>query len=163
MESYHPIMSKLWDLGGQTYRQRQTHTISSLHSLWENIHFSCYIFSHMQIKRVNITTRRGVFIFHLSGQEFFCIGIGSRDQVLKAPPFSYCDQPCRDWRKMRYMFPRVGHQCKLKGFWSSVDLCLAPEITSWSDKPVGSSVYNKGRFSAKLWTPNNGGRSSWWF
>ena len=59
---------------------------------------------------------------------------------------------------MQYMFPRVRYQCQLKGFWSSLDLFLEPELTSRSDKSVGASYYPQWSFSENLLTPKGGGR-----
>ena len=62
-------------------------------------------------------------------------------------------QPCRDWWKMRCMFTRVVYQCKLKGCWSSVDICLYPELTSRSDQPIGASSYPYWSFYTKIFNP----------
>ena len=55
------------------------------------------------------------------------------------------------------MFPRVRYQYQLKGCWSSVELCLEPELTSYSDQPVGYSAYPQRSFLAKLLTPKGSG------
>ena len=39
------------------------------------------ILSHARIQRVTQTTSKGVFIFHIPGQEYVCIGIVSSDKV----------------------------------------------------------------------------------
>ena len=70
------------------------------------------------------------FILRLSVQEDICIDIYYINQGLKSPLLSYRDQPFSYWWKMRYMFSRVVYQCQLKGCWSSVDICMAPNITS---------------------------------
>ena len=85
--------------------------------------FSCFVFGHTRLQFVTLTTREGVIISHISGQEDFCIFIGSINQGLKTPPLSCCAQPCRYWWKMWFMFPRVifqglgGWGC-LVGWWS---------------------------------------------
>ena len=40
--------------------------------------------------------------------------------------------------------------------WISVELCLAPEITSWYDQPLGDSYYLQRSFSEKLVTAKEG-------
>ena len=71
---------------------RQLSTLNILHPntcIQHNIYtifdqilrFSCFIFSHTRIQHVALTTRKGVFIFHLPGQEDFYIGIGSINKV----------------------------------------------------------------------------------
>ena len=54
------------------------------------------------------------------------------------------------------MFPRVRYQCQLMGCWSSVYLCLAPELKSRSDQKMWASDYPHWSFSAKLLTPKGG-------
>ena len=57
------------------------------------------------------TNRKGrCFIFHIWVQEDFWIGIGSINQVLKAPPLSYHALPCRDWWNGWCNFTKVGYQ-----------------------------------------------------
>ena len=97
----------------------------------------------------------------MSVKEDVCIGIGYRNKGLKLPPLSYHTQPCRYWWKMWCMFPRVGCQCQLKRCWSLVDLCLAPELTSWYYQPAGASAYPRWSFYAKILTSKDVGSSSW--
>ena len=52
---------------------------------------------------------------------------------------------------------RVRYQCQLKECWSSVDLWLAPDLTSLSDKLVGVSAYLKWIFFSNLLTPEGRG------
>ena len=52
------------------------------------------------------------------------------------------------------MFTRVGCQC-LEGCWSSLELFLAPDITSRYYKSVGASAYPQWSFSAKLLIPQD--------
>ena len=114
----------------------KTHIQHQLYTVFEQIFKkSCFIFSHTQIQRMKLITRKRVFIFHISGQDGVCIGIGSSNRVLKAPPLSYRAQPCRDWWKMRFMFPRMGYQCQIKIFCVSVEIEYSG-LTSRSNQPV---------------------------
>ena len=62
------------------------HTYNIIYILPLRICFSCFIFIHTRIQRVTLIIRTVVFIFHLSGQDYVCIDIGSRNQGLKSPP-----------------------------------------------------------------------------
>ena len=157
------IFSKVGKLFTLNIPHHKTFTQHNIYTIFDKIvRFSCFIFIHTRLQRGTLTTRNGVFIFRLSGQEDVCIGIVSRNQGLKAPLLSYRDQPCMDWWKMWCMFPRVVNQCQLKGFWSLVDLCLAPVIASQSDQPVGDSACPQWSLYSKIWTPKDGDSSSWW-
>ena len=43
--------------------------------------YSFLILVHMRLQHVIVTTRKYVFILHMSGQEVVCIGIGSNNKV----------------------------------------------------------------------------------
>ena len=59
----------------------------NIYTIFEKISsFSCFIFSPTRLQWVTLTTREGVFIFHLLGKEDVCIGIGYRNQVFKNSP-----------------------------------------------------------------------------
>ena len=93
----------------------QKHEILIQHHLYTNfdkvLSFSCFIFSHTRLQHVTLITRKGVFIFHISGQDDVCIGIGYINKGLKEPLLYYHALTCRDSRMMWCMFPRVICQC----------------------------------------------------
>ena len=65
------------------------------------------VLSHTSFQIMALTTREVVSILHILGQDYFCIGIGSIDKVLKHL-HCLCFQPFGDYCKMQCNFPRVG-------------------------------------------------------
>ena len=93
-------------------QQSKTYIQHHLYTIFEKIFsFNDFILSHTWLQYLILTTRVGIFIFQLSGQQYVCIVIGSRNWSLKAPSLSYRSLTCRDWWKMGCMFPRVRYQC----------------------------------------------------
>ena len=53
-----------------------------LYTIFEKISsLSLFVFSHTQLQRVTIITKKAFFIFHISCQEDVCIGICSSDNI----------------------------------------------------------------------------------
>ena len=87
--------------------QNTNNNISILDVTKDQVPHNSFIFLHIRIQQVKLTTIKFVAIFCLSGQEYFYIGTGFINKVLNFPR-RLCLKPFRYWCKMQCTFPRAG-------------------------------------------------------
>ena len=73
--------SLLWNLLAFHLKHSKKFSQHHIYTIFEKILFSCFFFGHTRRQCVTLTNGEGVFIFHLSSKEVYCIVIGSSNKV----------------------------------------------------------------------------------
>ena len=115
----------------------------------------CFVFSHTHIQCVTLATREGVLSSVFRVNRFYALVYvpAIRFKIIRVIYFVnhavigvICDVHFPEWVTNVWM-----------GYCVEVDMYMVPELTSWSEKPVGASACPQRIFFSKILTPKYGG------